>query len=438
MQRQLPKTGLPRRDSIVSEFVEYPEKLVDGGLEPPVAAMPQGIWRIDTLTNLADIRKHAHAWLALEQDSIDPHAAFQSYVWCESWVATFCRSPNKGSKPRGPRPRVFFISRGDDLLAILPMMISTHMGARVLTLLGEPHSQIANAITKAGVDCKDGLRLCVAQAAMLTDADVVALGPLPADSELAKALENEQLSPDPADAMSLVTWPGIWKSADYLTSLSKNRRKDFHRKQRQLEDLGSVLFERHDSRSAEFKPLVREAVALKRQWLARNGMVSVGLSTVGVDDFLAGFTAREGGFEPEVEVLKINARPAAICINMVGRGVRHCYLSTYDNAFAQVSPGTLIHQLSIQESIDDGAIAYNFLGYPTHFKNLRASEHIELVRYQNALTLRGEIWLTAWIGVLRPAAKLIVTRLRGLAKMPALSKVMTKVVSRLSSKGPRR
>ena len=48
-----------------------------------------------------------------------------------------------------------------------------------MTLFGEPHSQIATVLTKSGVDCLDGLRMCVSQATLTSNADVITFGPLP-------------------------------------------------------------------------------------------------------------------------------------------------------------------------------------------------------------------------------------------------------------------
>ncbi|MEE9376125.1 MAG: GNAT family N-acetyltransferase [Rhizobiaceae bacterium] len=403
------------------------QSVIDGYSLQPDRVQPTGLWKIETLNSLADMRNHAHAWLALERECIDPLAAFQSYAWCKSWAAAFC-----GKKNGLPQPRIFFISRGETLVAILPMMVSTHMGAKVLTLFGEPHSQIANAITMAGVDCRDGLRLCIAQAAMLTDADVVALGPLPENTILTEALDTSLLSPDPADVMSMVTWPGIWQAEDYIAGLKKNRRKDYNRKLNRLKSHGTINFERFQAGSSEFKAAVRDALVLKREWLVHNGMVSAGLSSGGVDIFLQGIVPFEGGFEMEAEVLKSGNKTIAIGINLVGRNMRHCYLSTYSDAYSEVSPGTMLHQFSIQQSINDGMNCVNFLGYPTHFKTLWTTKKTPLFRYQDALSLRGKIWLQLWIGIIRPLVKSGLLALRKLTRLPIIGKLLKSVLGKIS------
>lgn len=392
------------------------------------AADLSGSWNIETLSSTADIRKNAFRWLDLERNSINPHAAFQSYVWCESWAATFCEN-----NPDLPQPRIFLISRGDTLVAILPMMVSRHLGAKMLTLFGEPHSQIANALVRAGVDCRDGLRLCVEQAAFLTDSDMVALGPIPADSNLAQALDEQYLSPDPAEAMSLVQWEGANRSEDYVASLTKNRRKDFNQKFNRLSKLGRVEMRRFEVSDEDFKPMVLKALSFKRQWLEKNGIVSVGLSRKNISTFLTRFVPHDAGFMPEVEALFVGGKVVAINIQIAGRGMTHCYLSAYDLQYVEFSPGTLLHQLSIRNCVDDGLIGFNFLGYPTHFKNMWASDRVPLVRYKRAVTFKGKMWLNVWTDTLRPSLKSVFMHARKTSRLPIVGPVAGRLLSKIAS-----
>ncbi|MEM8749818.1 MAG: GNAT family N-acetyltransferase [Pseudomonadota bacterium] len=374
-------------------------------------AKARGIWRIDTLKTAADIRKHAYQWLDLERRSADPNAAFQGYVWCEAWLSVYCR-PDSGIEPR-----VFFIYFADTLVAVLPMMVQSHMGARVLTNLGEPHSQLANALCDVTVDCTDGLRLCISQAALLAQADVMALGPLPARSPLVAVLGHDVLTPDPAEYISLIEWPTSTTSESYLQSLSKNKRKTFNKKYRRLTELGEVEFKRLGPQDTGFRPAIEQALKLKREWLRREGLYSLGLTYTDVDQFLTSFVAHDGAFHIEAETVHVDGSVLSICINLVGNGVRHCYLSAYDDALAEHSPGTIGHQISVQHTIDDSLQAYSFLGYPTRYKAVWSNAQEPLLRYQLALNAKGATWLRCWTNGLRPLAKRLMTVGKGVMRL---------------------
>ncbi len=386
-----------------------------------------GQWRIETLKSLADIRQNALRWVELEAQSIDPQAVFQGVAWCETWAEVYCKAQQNSYEPR-----VFFISQGTTLAAILPLMLETHMGTRVLTLFGEPHSQIANVLTHSNIDTTDGLRLCLAQAVMLAGADVMALGPIPDDSPLLNVAEKQHLSADPAECLSVCQWPNGQTVENHLMKLSKNSRKNFNRKSRQIEEMGNVRFQRFTPLDNEFKPAIRQALNWKRDWLERNGTFSLGLSTSGVDEFLSSFSGRDTVFQPNVDVLFLNDDPISISINMTGNGIRHSYLSSHDHKFQELSPGTLATHIAIHESILDKQDGYSFLGFPTPFKATWSNKHIPLWRYHHALSLRGKIWLQVWTRGLRPMAKHVLTYTRRAAQTPVLGKVLNEFLNLLS------
>ena len=389
-----------------------------------------GEWHIETLKSLADIRRNAFRWIELEEQSEDPQAVFQSFAWCEAWAEVYCKTSDNAYEPR-----IFFISRADTLIAILPMMVETHMGARVLTLFGEPHSQIANVLTRRNSDTSDGLKLCMAQAALLAGADVMALGPIPEGSPLLTASDPQHQSADPAENITLCQWPNDETVETYLKSQSRNIRKNFKRRSRLIAEEGETRFQQFTPLDDEFKSFVKLALAWKRDWLKRSGAFSLGLSMSGVDSFLSGFSGRDTVFQPVLDVLYLNDQPISISINMVGHGIRHCYLSAYNHEFGDLSPGTLATHISIHNSIKSGETGYSFLGFPTPYKAVWSNKHIPLLRYHNALTLRGKIWLLVWIRNARPLAKRMLMFMRKAAQWPIVGNLLNEFLKLLSKRG---
>ena len=396
-------------------------------------------WRIETLSDLNAIHRHAADWQALELECSDPYAAFQSYAWCEAWVASFC-TPSAGRETgaaneteqamEGPRqPVVQLIYQNELLIGILPLMMTRHRGARVLSMLGEPHSQIASVLMRKNVDCYDGLRLSLEMAQEACRCDLVSIGPLPENNVLLDIFDSQHLTNDPAIEMSLVSWPKIWQVSDYVAQLSKNRRKDFNRKLRMLQQMGTPRHQHFYAGDEKFDALVRWSVEQKIKWLQCKGIYSHGLTHEGLDDFLSKVRGQKGGFELEVEALFLGDKVIASNINLVGKGVRQCYLSAYDPQFEIVSVGTLLHQYSIRSAIEDGYGGMNYLGHPTLFKSMWAKEKIQLLRYQKAHTSRGRIWLSLWLQTVRPAVKASLTRLRFLAGLPVVGPVFGRILS---------
>lgn len=371
--------------------------------------VPRGAtaWHIDTISDIDTLRRNAWRWLELERESADPDAAFQSYAWCSAWAETWCGPDGQAQL------HLKLIYRGETLVALLPLMVQKSEGVRVLSILGRPHTQIANALVRSGHEYLDGIRLALAEAEFVTDTDVVQLGLITEGSPLANAFPSEDLSTDAASPISLLTWSGMKTGESYLESLSKNRRKDFNRKVRMLEEHGIVGFETIDASSYRFAETIRLALDWKRAWLSRNGMLSGGLSMPRVSEFLTNLSSWDATFTPEVDILSVGRDPVAFVINLTGNGCRHAWLSSYYEFYTPMSPGMLAHQMSIVAAIDAGLPSYSFLGHPTPFKNSMCNGAVTLLRREKALTARGTLWLGAWSNGLRPVA---LTAARGFRK----------------------
>ncbi|MEL6736081.1 MAG: hypothetical protein AAFO98_09395, partial [Pseudomonadota bacterium] len=120
------------------------------------------------------------------------------------------------------------------------------------------------------------------------------------------------------------------------------------------------------------------------------------------------------GPEPELDVLMAGSHVVALSINLVGPArltdggaypVRQCYLSTYDPAFADCSPGNLLIHMSLTTPDTRQTACLSLLGHPTQQKAAWETRRIGLVRFEQALTRKGAFWLDGWINGLRPRLK---------------------------------
>lgn len=354
-------------------------------------------WRVEYRTGVQHIRDLEADWVTLEAQCDDPYACFQSYAWCHAWAEAWCTDASN------IQPCIYLIYKNDQLVALLPMMISHISGLKILSILGEPHTQTSCLLAQQGIDLSIGLDLLF-ETLKQADADAITLNAVPHDSPLAGFLDNE-MTADPAEYMSITHRGDHATAQSYFKSLSRNRRRDFARKMRRLEDIGKLSHRTIPLHFDEFGVLARRAIEMKREWLKEKRSISSGLSWKDIDVFVENLARPDGGFIPEIQVLKIDDRPAAISINLVGHGMRSCYLSSYDLSLADASPGTVMHQLSIQQSIDEGLIGYNFLGHPTAFKTMWANSETPLLRYQHSLTRKGTIWIDLWANRIKPNTK---------------------------------
>ncbi|MEO1398537.1 MAG: hypothetical protein AAFU56_06685, partial [Pseudomonadota bacterium] len=186
-----------------------------------------GVWTVEIVDQLSALHDRVKDWEALERNAADPHSAFQSTSWAMPWLEHI-------GVTVGVTPVVAFVFRDRGLAAILPLMQQRRAGVTHLLPLGEPHSQICDALTKAASDCTVGLALALAEVTMRPGVDVVALGPMLEGSALYRAasvLVDQRrrrdhapvLVPDPAGHITLID------GTAGAFSVSKSRRKSLRR-----------------------------------------------------------------------------------------------------------------------------------------------------------------------------------------------------------------
>ncbi|MDD9910098.1 MAG: GNAT family N-acetyltransferase [Ahrensia sp.] len=363
-------------------------------------ARDHATWRVETISDLDTMRRNAWRWLDVERDCVDPDAAFQSFAWCLAWAQTWCSA-------NGPSElAVKFIYRGETLVAILPLAVEQVEGVKLLTMLGHPHTQLANALTRPDHDATDGLLLALAEAELTSGADAIQLSAIPQGSALAKAAtrSRRQVLGDPAEHTSFVTWDGMANGEDFLSGTSRTFRRDFARKWRRLRREGKPHFETLDASSYRFSDFVGQALAMKRDWLNANGLAGSGLTRTNTEKFLHALDTHDGTFHPEIDILTLDGAPLAFSINITGNGCRNGWLSSYRLDAARHSPGMLMHHLSIAGAVDAGLSRYEFLGHPTPFKAAMCNGATPLLRYEQALSTKGRVWLDYWSNGLRQIA----------------------------------
>jgi len=361
------------------------------------------VWQVKLSTGLDDMRELKADWLALEAQTGDPYACFQSYAWCSAWAQTWCADNAHYT------PYIFQIYHGDALVALLPMMISDVAGLRVLCFLGEPHTQTGTVLTKQFIDISQGLEI-VMQQMRAAPVDAIMLNAIPEGSPLALHL-NDRLKPDPANFMAITSSDGHTDSQSYYRALSRNRKKDFCKKTKRLENMGKLVYSTVLAGRENFVDFARQAIEMKRLWLKCTHTLTSDLSWKDASTFVENLNQNSGTYRAEIQMLTLSGQPIAISINLVGQGMRSCYMSAYDLSLTEASPGTVIHQLSMQQSVDEGLLGYNFLGHQTYFKNLWTNQRVELLRFQQPLTLKGRLWLDLWANRIKPTVKFFLRKI---------------------------
>jgi CelD/BcsL family acetyltransferase involved in cellulose biosynthesis len=154
----------------------------------------------------------------------------------------------------------------------------------------------------------------------------------------------------------------------FVKSLSSNRRSGLSRKQRKLEEAGTLKFSSSHPDCADVLAAIAEFERVEEQgWKGRQGSAITGRS--GFHEF---FVAALRGMARErrvrVDRLALDGETIAIQLGLVSHGRYFLIKPTFDERFGSLSPGYQLTYHAIKQSILAGMETYEFLGSEDDWK----------------------------------------------------------------------
>ncbi|MGB4062192.1 MAG: GNAT family N-acetyltransferase [Azonexus sp.] len=150
---------------------------------------------------------------------------------------------------------------------------------------------------------------------------------------------------------------------DFETTLTTRRRSDLRRAERQAHEFGEVRYELHTPRSAEeLDALMAEALSVEgRSWKVAAG---TSLTTDAVQgSFFTRFTQaamNEGHLR--IALMRIDGQAVAMQIACEWNQRFWLFKISHDQAFSACSPGQLLIQHTLRQSMERGLLSYEFMG----------------------------------------------------------------------------
>lgn len=358
-------------------------------------------YQLRVLRSPADVEAAAAAWQALERRYRGEMAYFQTFDWCSNWLNHVARNI------AGCEPYVVTVWQGSALMAVVPLMlIRVAGGVRVLSALGEPHTQYAGMLLSPDASTPAVASLIRSCLADPRGCDALHIQLLPAGSPLADMLDRSDRDQSYANQSSSLDLGQFNTPADFLEDADpKKRRKRLQRRQKIEKEFGELRLRTVWGGEPEFAELVHLCVQMKRDWITRTGRISTGFSIPGYADFLSQLhgdpQAREGGV---AFVKQAGGRIIAIEVSMIRHGHLYAYIGGFDWDLRKYSPGKVQMEATVCWAIDNGLKAYDLLGNVAGYKDSWSNICCELVAYNRSYTARGWLYGSAWTS-LRPRLK---------------------------------
>ena len=307
-----------------------------------------------------------------------------------------------------PRPSPFLLHRwllewwrhyGDDgelavhvarrdgrLVGALPLCVRSRYGLRVLSFLGGESSSLADLLVADDEGPETATAL--AERGASSGQDFAELSGLPAGSRLVATLGSARLSLIERSEAPVLDLSAGW-DAVYRSKLSSKKRNHYHRRRRQLAELGRIEVA-VARKGEELERALDDAFTL--HLLRWNGRPDGSGFATPVSRAFHHATMR--ALAPldmaRIVTLKIDGRPVAFHYYLVLERRMYVHRIAFDPSFGRLSPGVINTLDAIEIAADEGATRVEFLGGAERYK-VELADRLEplYLGFGLAGTLRG-------------------------------------------------
>lgn len=313
----------------------------------------------------------ASAWRTVE-DMGGAATPFQSLALATASAGAHLR--------RGETPRVIVVREAGRPVVVLPTVVSRWAGLRTLRFLGDPLIQYGDALVAPDAE-PHHIEAAWQAAADPSVADAIHLRRVRADANIATMLA------DMAPAVVEDAAPFVDLRRAHSGRLADTRA--LRRYQRQLARYGDVRFEMLHGEAAE--PALREALALKRAWLAARGLHSRTIGNPDWENVLTTLARQDDGAILSAARVSVGERTAAVEIGLVS-GRRWCaFLGAMSLEFSKGGPGNVQIAETIDHCRNDGLAVYDLLAPAQPYKLALADDSVAVRDHAVALRPSGHI-----------------------------------------------
>lgn len=326
-------------------------------------------------------------WNDLYERAGRPSQLFLGFNWCWHWCNHYL--PQLAQR-RGNGLAIVTGRIGGRLAMIWPLVRERRRGLTSLAWLGAPVSQYGDVLVEGGLATEALLEAGWQAIRQRLGADLLSLRKVRDDAACAAFLALKGLTVDEVEEAPQVNISGAADYATHELRYSAKQRKNRQRYRRRLAETGQIAY-RHFSGDAEAGRRAAEAIAMKRDWLVREGLPSIAFSDRTFDAF---FTAAAGADRPagiDVHALEVNGRPAAMKITVSSKGHMGVHVAVYDPEYERDSPGSLLYEDVIGQAIARGAHTFDLLAPGAQYKLSWADGSVGVRDWSLPLTVKGRL-----------------------------------------------
>lgn len=362
--------------------------------------------KLEVITTRAGFDALEADWNDLYRRAGVCHQLFQSFNWCWHWCEHFLARDG-----RGPQLAVVVARRRNRLVMVWPLVQERTRGFIRVEWLGDLVSQYGDVLVERGPEREALLEAGLAYIRSRLAPDVLVLRKVRADAAVAPLLRRIGAIVAERDAAPSADLARHASCTAFTETLSSKDRRSRRRHRRRLAEQGA-LETRILHEGPEAEAAVREALRLKRDWIARRALLSRAFTDPRTESFfaaLAGERRRKVGCR--IGVLTCDGGTAAMEIALRAGGRVASHIKVYAAEYESFGVGHLMTEDMVADIYREGAAVYDLLAPDAPYKRDWSDSVTEVLDWAVPVTFDGRAYAQLVLRIARPALKRLFERL---------------------------
>lgn len=348
------------------------------------------------ITSSTHLLALANQWQNLEQTNAITPTVFQSFAWVKSWA------DNYGSIGDANEIHVFAGFVENQLVFVLPLMKSTHLGVATLNWLTDPIGQYGDILCAKDQNIAKWMSASLQLIKRLKGIDIIRLRHVREQSAIGSYAAKNFRDANLHEQAPFLDLTPFKNDEDYDARYNSQQRKRRKKIRSKLEEMGEVKFSTIVPGSDTDQAIIK-AIREKNEWLSERGRFNRVMGCPRHIGFLKSLSrSNTDAFEFVTTELTAGGKPVSWEIGFNYKGTHFAYITSHMNKLTDLSPGRLHMDLSQRLSIASGQERFDLMVPNDTHKESWCSGKVDTKDFFLPVSIIGKIYGHTYLTMIRP------------------------------------
>ena len=362
----------------------------EAALDLPLGGLLTLITSVSHLTTLSD------QWQNLENNNTTTPTVFQSFTWVKSWAE------NYGVSSGSNEIHIFAGFVDNQLVFVLPLMKTTHLGVATLNWLTDPIGQYGDILCAKDQSVAKWMSAALQLIKRLKGIDIIRLRHVREHSAIGQYAGNNFCDANLHEQAPYLDLTSFKNDEEYDARYNSQQRKRRKKIRSKLEELGDVKFSTVVPGSLNDQAIT-EAIREKNEWLSERGRFNRVMGCPRHIGFLKSLSrSNTKGFEFVTTELTAGGKPVSWEIGFNYKGTHFAYITSHVNSMTDLSPGRLHMDLSQRLALAGGQKRFDLMVPNDTHKESWCSAKVDTKDFFLSVTALGKLYGHVYLAMIRP------------------------------------